>query len=222
MDIVNIKAQVKNYKFSIIVNVDIFLWDVIITEDHLKSKGLSAVIARERQPSRNFQIIKKGKLCFTFFQKSRVVGITGIKHTRDYQEALNILPTLVSKVIEVKRVQLDNITASGSLNFPVKVKDFIARAREREEEVIGKTLTRKRLSKTGFGDYIKKGRSVPFVKYNPSIFPGGYILTDFGTIAIFYSGKYNLIGCPCKEDCEKLEALVFEFAEALRPSKDVL
>jgi len=221
MDTVNISAKIKNLKFSAIINCPITLSDINVRIDHINEHGLTYVIDHKKHPNRNFQIIKKEKLCFTFFANSSNIGLTGIKSEEALQEAVKILPTLLIKNIEILKIRLDNITASGSLNHPIIVKNFIEKAKGKESEVVGNIYKRK-LIVGSRGEYTRKGKSVPFIKYNPSIFPGAYILTDFGTIGIFYSGKYTLIGCPSREDCEKLEKYVFEFANKSEQVKNEL
>lgn len=142
-------------------------------------KGKNLVFKRYH----NF-IVYRCEFIYIIFPHRGTVNITGIKNKRLIKRALSTF----SNVFKVPKQYLgltivDNVTATGSYNFPINL------------EILKKYINKKLVI-----DSILSSAS-----FNSSHFPGCFCRSNcIGTVAIFASGKFNIIGSKCSKHVNDL------------------
>lgn len=128
--------------------------------------------------------VPNSTLSFIIFTKAKHVNITGVDSLTLFGEA----PFLLAQIIRVSYTFffnttciVDNMTFSGSLNKLVNLSN------------LAKQLTTKKI----------------ILRYNPAIFPGlcAKILGK-GSILVFISGKYSIVGVKCKQQAQDILTIV--------------
>jgi TATA-box binding protein (TBP) (component of TFIID and TFIIIB) len=142
---------------------------------------------KERKVHNNFSVVNN-VYTFIIFPKSGFVNITGIKSFSDLK---NVIPHFC-KVFDIKLTEpaeliIDNISAAGSFNRKVNL--------VRLQEVINS-------EKTDFS-----------VHYDRNFFSGAFCKAiGFGTVTVFPSGKYVVVGPKCQEHVDsiiqKMDAII--------------
>jgi TATA-box binding protein (TBP) (component of TFIID and TFIIIB) len=132
----------------------------------------------------NFRIISNSyrkNIKITIFNNS-FINITGIKTIIEIEKIVLLLLKSIS--LDQKtfyNYKIDNICCSGSWNHKIKL-----------------IPTAHNLSK------------LYYVRYNPDIYPGIHCkIPNLGSILIFNSGKYSIIGVTCMSQAIKILELVF-------------
>ena len=112
------------------------------------------------------------------------VNITGLKTAKEFEDVISIIKR-VPGILSIKSCTIDNITASASLE-------------------IGSLYSTK-LSFTELISHIQHYPSIQTIKYSSQKFPGAFIkFRQGGTVILFPSGKYNILGCKKLEDIHTL------------------
>ena len=115
------------------------------------------------------------------------VNLTGLKSTKELQTIVNV----VSNIPGIKKIHscsIDNITGTSILEIG---------------SLFGRSISFSHIVKE-----IEKEPQVKTVKYSPQKFPGAFIkLHDKGTVTLFPSGKFNILGCCTVEKVERLVEL---------------
>ena len=125
-------------------------------------------------------IVFRHSYVYIVFSTSGTVNVTGIRFYRDISSAV----ALFCREFGLRRrhvgaVTVDNLTASGNFGSPVNLR-----------------LLKKSINASQEGDALISSAS-----YNPSFFPACFCRTYVvGTIIVFASGKYNIVGGKCRDD----------------------
>lgn len=224
------QSTIKNYKFSLILNKAIELGDIkkvnTVAFHIIQRKEEPAVQQKEGPsqrllPRRNFVILRRDKVCVTFFQNSKVVGVTGIRYASDLDQVSLDIPTLSSQTLKIVDQKIDNITACGKLQSEFRLEEVYQYCKKNTPayelhntigpiEIRGCIYTSK--PKSLFGS-VTGAYAIKACVYNPKVFPGLYIKTTNGTCALFKSGKYNLMGCKSTQKVADLEKYLFSIVQ---------
>lgn len=156
---------------------------VVLTQsgtDQLKKSLLS----KEKTTYNNLTVVRQG-FTYIVFPEKGFINITGVQ---SFDAAQDIIPQL-EQVFGLRRFDLasdivvDNISAAG---------DFTTR--------VNLVQLQKRLNKGG------EERNTFFsVHFDRNFFPGAFCKTrGFGTLTVFPSGKYVVVGAKCLEHVEKI------------------
>ena len=142
-------------------------------------------------------IVLRDSFVFIVFSPQGTVNITGIRDLLDIPRAIstfsnlfNIPSALLSEPV------IDNITASGTFNALIDLQAL------------------KRLINTPEEN---NGSIYSSASFNASYFPAAFCKTfSIGTISIFGSGKYNIIGAKCQKDVQTLyQAMAVHISQLL-------
>ena len=142
----------------------------------------------------SFFIIRQVGCVFTVFYKGHV-NISSCRNKDDVERGLFFLQTRPF-IFNVELVSIDNITCSARLRQSLFNRRKLRFA-----------LYLKEISKFCSPVYYQ-------VKYTPQVFPAAFFKSrHFGTVALFSSGKINIVGCKSFSQIE--EALVL-FVETIQ------
>jgi TATA-box binding protein (TBP) (component of TFIID and TFIIIB) len=125
-------------------------------------------------------IVFRSSFIFTIFFKSGTVNITGIQRLTDISQAVSVFCQTfdISRRDIVDSIIIDNITASGSFNRDINLRNL-------KEKINGG----------------KNESRIKSASFNPNYFPAAFCKTfGIGTILIFGSGKYNIVGAKSQLD----------------------
>jgi len=155
-------------------------------------KEFSSKLAKDQYTKQhgNFFVFRpKVKFCvFIIFPRSGFVNITGLKKEDKFPEAINLFLNHFQLNSRLTSLKIDNITACS------KIRKFA------NIEVVEQIL-------------LSKKEKLLSIKFNSYIFPSLYLkIKEKGTIIIFNSGKFNIVGLSCqskiKDQISILSALI--------------
>lgn len=158
---------------------------LLLTKSGVKKLEYS-LLNKEKKTYNNFHVLKNERFTYIIFPKKGFINVTGIPN---FGHLKSVTPQLCDffglKADDVASdVIIDNISASG--NFGRRV-----------------NLTTLQTTVNG------KGGEIFVVQGDRNIFPGSFCKTrklntkGFGTLTLFSSGSYVLVGCRSMEDVEK-------------------
>jgi TATA-box binding protein (TBP) (component of TFIID and TFIIIB) len=128
----------------------------------------------------NYLVIRE-RYTYIFFPKKGHINITGIK---TYSDIDNVIENLckdfqLERALISSSLTIDNITAGGDFG--------------------------KKLDVGAIQEKLNKQKNEFTVKFDRNYFPGAFCKTfQTGTIIIFRSGKYVIVGAKCLEDVNKI------------------
>lgn len=165
---------------------------VVLTEGGVEQLKI-ALLEKQKTSYNNFDVVRGGHT-YIVFPKKGFVNITGIK---SFSELTSVIPQLCQtfglKTSEITpKVVIDNISAAGNFGQRVSL--------VRLQQIVNKGGVEKR-----------KFFSTHFDR---NFFPGAFCKTrGLGTITLFPSGKYVVVGAKCLEHVEQ----IFQEMSALIP-----
>jgi TATA-box binding protein (TBP) (component of TFIID and TFIIIB) len=118
---------------------------------------------------------------YIIFPKRMYVNITGVKN---FEELPSVIPNFCKDFnIDIGLIEsnfvIDNLTASGHFGKSLNLADI--------------------------QEYLNEGESPPFtVSYDRDIFPGAYCKHRLGTISLFATGRFNILGVKCSQEIEEV------------------
>ena len=128
---------------------------------------------------------------FIIFFKKGAVNITGIKRFDDLSNAVeNFCATFGINLQNISNYIIDNVCAHGNFGRALDLEDLKQRI-NRKEHVSSRIET---------------------ATLNISYFPAAFCKTFcIGTVLVFYSGKYNIVGAKCQQQVDEIfqEILVY-------------
>jgi len=127
----------------------------------------------------NFYVVRIGTFVYTIFPTVFFINITGIKAQKEINSSITLIRNELGISSEVAFKRIDNITAC------CKFIDFVGLQ--------------------NFHKYLlKQPNHYHSCKFNSYIFPSIYLkLQSKGTIVIFNSGKFNIVGLSCEQEITK-------------------
>jgi TATA-box binding protein (TBP) (component of TFIID and TFIIIB) len=134
-------------------------------------------------------IVFKSSYAFIIFPKSGTVNISGIKSLSDISNAIHCFCATfdISRSSISSEAIVDNITATGSFGQEVNLKTL-------KETINSKEKNQSQISAAAF---------------NPNYFPAVFCKTfGIGTVLVFGSGKYNIVGAKCQEHVLEIYRLI--------------
>jgi TATA-box binding protein (TBP) (component of TFIID and TFIIIB) len=154
----------------------------------------TALEFKEVKTHNNFLVVREGVSTYIIFPNKGFINITGI---RGFSILSSVIPTFC-QIFGLERdeissdVVIDNISAAG--NFWQRV---------------NLVHLKSRLNKRGENNFFS-------VHFNRNRFPGAFCKTaGFGTLTVFPSGKYVVVGAKCQEHVEKLVRRMFAVIRTL-------
>lgn len=122
-------------------------------------------------------IVFRCEFVFIIFPKRGAVNITGIKKIQFIKTAIQVFSNIFKISQEnLGPIIIDNVTASGSFNTTINL------------QLLKKIVNEKLISNSILAS----------ASFNSSHFPGCFCRShSVGTVAIFASGKFNIIGSKC-------------------------
>lgn len=161
--------------------------------------------SREDTVCYNNYFVVKNRFSFIIFPKSGFVNITGIKSFSHLPEVIphfcKLFPHVGEKNI-ASEIVIDNISAAG--NFGQRV-DLVC---------LQHTVNR---SKERGG---AREKTCFTVHFDRNFFPGAFCRTrGFGTLTVFPSGKYVVVGAKCLEHVDKVVQQMLVIISTLSTTK---
>jgi TATA-box binding protein (TBP) (component of TFIID and TFIIIB) len=141
-------------------------------------------------------IVFKNSFVFIIFFNSGTVNITGIKSFSNISDAICCFCTTfnISRSSIKSETIVDNITATGSFGRTVNLRNL-------KETINNGGKTESKISAASF---------------NPNYFPAVFCKTfGIGTVLVFGSGKYNIVGAKCQEHVLEIFRLISVFIKKL-------
>lgn len=160
---------------------------------HFKIPAVSEQLLKERLKksdnikfTNNFCSLKVNgsTLTYVIFYKAKYINVTGISSVALLDESPYILAQILklpyTLLFDVK-CEVDNMTFSGTFGKCLNLSE------------IARKLQAKNFT----------------LRYNPTVFPGLYIkIPPRGSILVFISGKYSIIGVTCKNQAQEIVTIV--------------
>lgn len=125
----------------------------------------------------NFFVVRENNYVYVIFPGAKHINITGIKCFEDIDQSVEKL--FGETATPLYTTQIDNSTYCGKLET--------------------------QLNLVKFSHFLAEQKI--FCKYNPQVFPGLYFKLIGGTVIIFHTGKYNIVGLKEETSLEKLFSL---------------
>ena len=151
----------------------------------------TALKTKEVKTHNNFLVVKvkEGGHTYIIFPDVGFINITGVK---GFSQVNSIIPRFcdtfgLSRLEIAGGVEIDNISASG--NFQKRVNLEILKSTLNKSKSRGERL----------------GKIVFTVHFDRNFFPGAFCKTrGYGTLTVFQSGKYVVVGAKCQQDLEEI------------------
>mgnify|MGYP003519299646 CR=1 FL=1 len=116
---------------------------------------------------------------------SKCINITKIKNIENMKIAISHFCEMFDiSEGSITNIKINNMTASGCLGKRIKLNYFYS------------------------NNILLKSNKFITIKYNISIFPGMFCKTKYGTILLFQSGKYSIVGVKSEEDMLKIYNII--------------
>lgn len=130
-------------------------------------------------------IVFRNNFVFIIFFGSGAVNITGIKDFGYITEALQTFcNTFRIKRRHIQDLLVDNVSANGSFAHTVDLSELKRVINERENQ---------------------ENKLISSASFNPSYFPAVFCRSfAVGTILVFNSGKYNIVGAKCHSHIKEI------------------
>ena len=128
-------------------------------------------------------IVLKYKFVFIIFETSGFINATGIKSLEEIRKCLKVFRIILNiRKRDIRNITVDNITASG--NFDQQLNLYKIRQKIHANHNLQKSV---------------------LANYNRDIFPGLFLkYKKIGTIILFSSGKYSIVGIKCRANMYKI------------------
>ena len=138
-----------------------------------------------RKKGTSFYIFKLGDYTYSVYSKGHI-NITGLKTIRDIFQSIKQIENVLN--MSITHFNIDNVTYSDKLKTPVTTYSFV-----------------------DLLHFIKQSNKFTSVQYSAQKFPGAFLkLIQFGTIILFSSGKYTLVGCNSISKISYLQTILKE------------
>lgn len=163
----------------------------LVLKEEGKAKLRNILETKEVKTYGNYKVLRD-TFTYIIFPSNGFVNITGIKSLQDIPfNVTNQFCTSFSLVREdIGELTIDNITAVGNFNRRINLEKLHHLANSRK-----KYFT---------------------VHFDRQIFPGAFCKTfGFGTLSVYASGKYVVVGAKCQERIQKLVEEVFALIKTL-------
>jgi len=154
-------------------------FDIVNYKISFHTKGPNFTQTSNCKKHGNFFVYKDHTFCLTIFKLKHSedryhINASKLKTKSDIQKVLLFVKEYFSHSIKEESVKVDNITAKGDFGHSLNLFQICER---------------------------KPIDSV--INYHPAIFPGLYLKHKKGTVGLFTSGKYTIVGCKNSEDIYK-------------------
>lgn len=149
------------------------------SSESLKSVKKKKPVFKEHH---NF-VVWRNSFVYIVFSQSGAVNVTGIRRYSDISKAVVLFCREFGlRRRHIGRVTVDNVTASGDFGGGVNLR-----------------LLKKSINCRGS----EEKQLIRSASYNISYFPACFCKTfTVGTVIVFASGKYNIVGAKCRADVE--------------------
>ena len=155
---------------------------IVLTESGIYC--LEEALRRVEKKCYNNYVVVKDKLTYIIFPKKGFVNITGIK---TFSKLPQVVPEFCAffdiNASDVSNIIVDNVSASGNFLRRVNLANL-----------------QKKINGEGF-----KNRKFFSCHFDRNFFPGSFCKTQgFGTLTLFSSGKYVVVGSKCLEQVDRI------------------
>lgn len=142
----------------------------------------------------NFVVFRNSYVFIIFYTKG-AVNITGIKDFIYISEAVeNFCATFCIPSTQITEYVIDNVSANGDFGKTVDLRSLKHHINKQED----------------------RSNLINSVSFNTNYFPAAFCKTfSIGTILVFCSGKYNIVGAKCREDVQKIFETVVVYINEL-------